>query len=40
MLERVGVARSVRVELKVDGDEMPTHDELVRVLAADESRSA
>lgn len=29
MLERVGVRHSIRVGLRVAGDEMPTHDELV-----------
>ena len=29
MLERVGVRHSVRVGLRVAGDEMPTHDELM-----------
>jgi hypothetical protein len=32
MLERVGVRHSVRVGLRVAGDEMPTHDELVEAL--------
>lgn len=32
MLERVGVERSTRVGLKVAGDAMPTHEELVEAI--------
>lgn len=32
LLERVGLSKAMRVGLKVDGERMPTHDELVRAI--------